>query len=54
MRAGEENGGCAVVEWRHERGRLFFLRRADELTAEQQQEARDAVAGILADLGAAS
>jgi hypothetical protein len=54
VRAGEENGGSAVVEWRHERGRLLFLRPPDELTAEQQQEARDAVAGILADLGAAS
>jgi ParB/RepB/Spo0J family partition protein len=54
IRAGDEIGGCAVVEWRHERGRLLFLRPPDELTAEQQQEARDAVAGILADLGATS
>ncbi len=53
VRAGEENGGCAVVEWRHERGRLLFLRPADQLTAEQLREARDALAGMLADLGAA-
>jgi ParB/RepB/Spo0J family partition protein len=54
VRAGEENRACAVVEWRHERGRLLFLRPADQLTAEQQREARDALAGMLADLGAAS
>lgn len=54
IRAGEENGGCAVVEWIHERGRILFLRPADQLTVEQRREARDALSGMLADLEAAS
>lgn len=54
IRAGEENGGGAVVEWRHERGRLLFLRRAEELTPEQRRETQDALKGLIAALESAS
>lgn len=54
LRVGEENGGGAMVEWKHERGRLLFLRPINELTAEQQREARDALRGLLGALEQAS
>lgn len=53
VRAAQENGGSPVVRWEHERGRLVFIRPAEQLDAEERSAAREALRRMIADLGPA-